>query len=110
MKAEIEVEDLETLVFATAVIKQIEQNLRSRKEDPFVKPHLDYSKAVDAATLAMNSARRANSDARTAWDGDLSKDEIKFLQQFLTSPSFEVDGEFRKEHDEIDSLAAKGCI
>jgi hypothetical protein len=110
MKVEVEIEDLETIIFATAIIKTIESQLRSRKEDPFVQPHLDYTRAHDALVLAMNSARRATADTKIQWDGELSAKEIKFLQQFAACPVFEVDGEYRKKRDEVDSLAAKGCI
>jgi hypothetical protein len=111
MKVEVELEDLETLIFATAIIKTFEGALQQRKQDPFIKPHLDYTKAHGALTLAMNSARRSeNAGTLIAWDGELDDKEIKFLELFVKAPVFEIDGEYRKKHSEIDSLMAKGCI
>jgi hypothetical protein len=111
MKVEVELEDLETIVFATAIIKTFEGALQQRKQDPFVQPHLDYTKAHNALTLAMNSARRSeNSGTLIAWDGELDAKEIKLLEQFVEVPVFEIDGEYRKKHREVDSLMAKGCI
>ena len=110
MKVEVELEDLETIVFATAIIKQIESSLAARKNDPFVQPHLDYKQAHDALTLAMNSAKRASADTKIEWDGELSKKEIELLKILDASPVKEIDPIYRTKHDEVDSLAAKGCI
>lgn len=110
MKAEVEFEDLETIVFATAVIKQIETALAARKQDPFVRPHLTYTNAHNNLTAAMNSAQRAQADTSVAWDGELTEKEIKLLEDFVAVPVFEIDGEYRKKHKEIDTLSAKGCV
>jgi hypothetical protein len=111
MKVEVEIEDLETIVFATAVIKTVEGALQSRKQDPFVRPHLEYTKAHDALVLAMNSARRSESSGMTAtaWDGDLTDNEIRLLQNFEDIPVLVIAPEFRKKHP-VDSLTAKGCL
>ena len=79
MKVEVEIEDLETIIFATSVIKTIESALQQRKQDPFVHPHLDYSKASEALTAAMNSARRAVADTKVEWDGALTDKEKELL-------------------------------
>ena len=112
MKVEVEFEDLETLLFATAAIKNIESLLTARKYDPFVKPHLQYNQAHDAVLGAMNQARRATADTATAWDGELTKPEIQFLEDFNPeNPApYEMSGEYRTKHKEIDALAAKGCV
>lgn len=112
MKVEVEIEDLETIIFATAVIKNIESQLQARKTDPFVRQHLEYTTASNNLTAAMNGARRSadTSNTITQWDGKLNKDEIKFLQKFDQYPVFEATPDYRLKHDEVDTLAAKGCI
>lgn len=111
MKVEVELDDLETLVFATSVIKAVEQALQQRKQDPFIKPHLEYTQASEALTAAMNGARRSqNPGTVVAWDGELTDKETKLLREFVASNVFEVTPEFRLKAKEVDSLAAKGCI
>lgn len=110
MKVEVELDDLETLIFATSVIKVIEGALQQRKSDPFVKPHLEYTQASEALTAAMNGARRSQADTKIAWDGALSHNEADLLKEFVASNTFEITGEFRLKTKEVDSLAAKGCI
>lgn len=111
MRVEVELEDLETIVFATAALKTIEAALRSRREDPFVKPHLEFGTAHNNLVAAMNGARRsAAADTATLWDGTLSKKELELLEQFIKSPVLQIDGTFRTEHDEVDSLVSKGCL
>lgn len=108
MKVEVDLDDLETLIFATGVINTIESALVQRKQDPFVKPHLDYTNAQRNLVAAMNSAKRVEANTAVAWDGALSKEEINFLQSddILSV----IDGVTRLKQPEIDSLAAKGCI
>jgi len=110
MKVEVELEDLETIIFATAIIKQIESSLAARKQDPFIRPHLDYNAAHDALTLAMNSARRATANTATLWDGGLEQEEIDLLKILKASPIKQIGPDFRLEHKEVDTLASKGCI
>jgi hypothetical protein len=110
MKVEVELEDLETIIFATAIIKQIESSLAARKQDPFIRPHLDYNQAHDALTLAMNSARRANTNTATQWDGELNDNEIQLLKILVVNPVKEISAGYRKQYEEVDTLAAKGCI
>lgn len=110
MKVEVEIEDLETIIFATSAIKAIEAALQRRKEDPFTKPHLEYTQASEALTTAMNHARRSSAGTATEWDGALTDKELELLKEFVASNVFEVTGEFRLKTKEVDSLAAKGCI
>ena len=110
MKVEVEFEDLETIVYATAAIKQIETALTARKQDPFVRPHLNFTSAHNNLVAAMNSATRAQADTAIAWDGELTSNEIKFLEEFVAVPVFEIDGAYRKKNKEVDTLAAKGCV
>lgn len=111
MKVEVEIEDLETIIYATGVIKTLESALQSRKQDPFVQPHLDYTNAHNNLVAAMNSARRSESnDTKVQWDGELAKDEIKFLQKFDFAPVFEATPEYRSKNDVVDNLASKGCV
>jgi len=111
MKVEVEIEDLETLLHATGVIKTIESSLRSYKEDPFVKPHLFYSEASNRLASAMNSARRAAAGTATPWDGELNDKEAQWLAQYSEKMTItEVTPGFRIKAKEIDTLAAKGCV
>jgi hypothetical protein len=123
MKVEVELEDLETIVFATAAIKQIENALSGRKNDPFVRPYLQYSEAHSNLTTAMTHAKRSKEAYATPWNGELSEEEITYLQSLdafdrnkerrnsLNPDGYDkVSGDQRIKHQEIDSLLAKGCI
>ena len=115
MKVEVELDDLETLIFATAVIKQIENALVAHKHDPFVKPHLLYGDALNNLTAVMNQSRRTAAGTKISWDGALTYAEATFLRDVgrmfdATSEYFFIDGTYRLEHSVIDQLAAKGCI
>lgn len=111
MKVEVDLEDLERIIFATAVIKGIENTLANYKRDPFVKPHLEYSSALGNLNAAILAAKRATAETAVAWDGDLDIDEIDFLRKFTSlSPVFEITPEFRRKHSYVDSLMSKGCI
>ena len=108
--------DLETLVMATAIIKTIESSLAQRKDDPFIKPHLNFSDAHDRLATAMRNATRAESGTLFDWDGELSDDEIILLKDIdagaIKMFSVSERNPANKEHynQNIDSLAAKGCI
>jgi hypothetical protein len=115
MKVEVEFEDLERIVFATSVIKQIENALVAYKHDPFVKSHLDYGRALNNLAAAMNQARRASAGTAIAWDGALTYQEANFLRQVndlfdKTSEYLFIDGTYRLENPVVDQLASKGCI
>lgn len=110
MKVQVEIEDLETLIFATSIIKVIEGCLQSRKTDPFVKPHLEYTDASNRLAAAMNHARREYAETAVEWNGVLTREEEKLLKEFIASKTFQITGEFRKKDKAVDSLAVKGCI
>lgn len=112
MKVEVELEDLETIIFSSAVIKSIEGALAARHKDPFTKPHLVCTTALNNLTNVMNAARRATADTATAWDGELTNKEIKLLASIEHDeyPSVECSAAFRQKNAEVDSLASKGCI
>lgn len=110
MKVEVDFEDLERIIYATAIIKMIESALQSRKQDPFVQPHLNYTEAHNNLVEAMNHAKRADAGTKTEWDGALTDKEIKLLKQFKAHGVFEVTGTFRFKNEHVDTLAAKGCI
>lgn len=110
-KVEVDDSDLETLIFATSVLKTIEGALISRKSDPFVRPHLDYTRALDNVTTAWRNSKRTSAGTAIAWDGELDSFERDFLKSicgFECSNTITV--EYRLNHPEIDRLAAKGCI
>ena len=113
MQVAVELKDLETLLYVTAAIKQIEQVLVQRKHDPFVKPEQDYKQAHDNLVAAMNSATRANSGTAIPYDGPLTDKEIDYLKSVSSSLMERIVPEVNaKERFElpIDTLAAKGCV
>lgn len=113
----VELEDLETIVFATGVIKTIEGALASRRNDPFVRPHLDYAAAHDRLATAMRNAARIEAGTAVPFDEPLKKTEVRLLRDILKvvdgkhdgPPWFRVSGP-DKASGEYESLAAKGCI
>ena len=111
MKVEVDIEDLETIVFATAAIKTIESTLAARKTDPFVQTHLAYTQAHDNLVGAMNAARRGVAkDTLVEWDGELTKKEKKILTDCVIHEHIKIAAADRLETPEIDSLAAKGMV
>ena len=114
MQVSVELKDLETLLYAAAAIKQIEQVLVQRKHDPFVKPEQEYKQAHDNLVAAMNSATRANSRVTVIeWDGSLTDEEIDYLKSVSSSLMKRIVPEVNaKERFDlpIDTLAAKGCV
>lgn len=109
----VDLDDLTTIVMATGVIKLIEGVLVSYKKDPFVHAHLDYSAAHDRLAAVMRNAARAEAGTATDWDGELTKDEIKFLKIVDNAPNgllISSDYRLSKENKHVDTLAAKGCI
>jgi hypothetical protein len=110
VKVEVELEDLETTIFAAAAIKTIEEVLNRRKTDPFVKPHLDYTQAHNNLTAVMNSAKRDKSGYRTNWNGELTDEEFKLLKLLGTIAVDEIPPGYRLSVPSYDTLLAKGCI
>ena len=105
----VDLKDLETLVMATAIIKTIESALQQRKNDPFVKPHLDFTEAHDRLASVMRNATRAEAGTLFGWDDELTKDEIEQLQ-FVDGGNCQITPAYRLKEPAFDSLAAKGCI
>lgn len=118
-KVTVDLADLETLVFATGVIKQIEGQLASYKSDPFVKPHLNYTSAVNNLVTAMNSAKRGSADTVINWNDPISKFDEAVLQHFeeATALGLEIqtggmrEGTVSKEFQEsVNNLVCKGYL
>lgn len=115
----VELEDLEKIVFATAAIKTIESTLNARKNDPFVRPHLDFTEAHDRLATAMRNATRAAAGTAVSFDVPLTRTEARTLRSMVDALSARGDGIqlpwYRisgpdKADGEFESLAAKGCI
>lgn len=124
----VDLEDLETIVFATAAIKAIESALANRRSDPFVQSHLDYTAAHDRLASAMRNATRAAAGTLVAFDEPLTKTEASALRYVLdaTDPGkgaykksgvaewFAISGADKAAVGEdmsiYDRLAAKGCL
>jgi hypothetical protein len=124
----VDLADLETIVFATGAIKAIESALASRRQDPFVRPHLDYTAAHDRLATAMRNALRAEAGTLVPFDEPLTKTELRALRYVLdaTDPNkgahkksgvadwFVISGADKAAEGEkmsvYDRLAAKGCL
>src|SRR5690348_875382 len=110
MKVEVDLKDLETIIYASAAIKSIEAALAGRQHDPFVKPHLQYTEAHNNLVFAMNSARRKTADTVIPWEGELSDSEIRFLHDLDKQKIIEIQSEERsvdRGFHIVDVLAAK---
>lgn len=111
MQVLVELEDLETLVFATATIKQIEAQLQARKADPFVQPHLHYAGAVDRMVGVMNQAKRSQNETKIGWDDPLTAEEEKLLKSYFQYGSMTAASpNTRLKTPAIDTLACKGMV
>lgn len=117
--ATVELADLETIIFATGVIKTIEGALASRKNDPFVRPHLDFTEAHDRLATVWRNATRAQAGTAVNFDEPLTKTEARLMRDVIESLKVRKEGAnlqwFRihgadKALGEYESLAAKGCI
>ena len=121
----VDLEDLEKIVFATSVIKTIESTMAARKNDPFVRPHLEFTEAHDRLASAMRNAHRAEAGTLVAWDGKLEEDEIAMLKAIVrhdrdeehrathTGLPFTISTEEKIGHGGMstgDRLAAKSCV
>lgn len=116
----VDLDDLTTIVFATGVIKTIEGALASRRNDPFVRPHLDFTEAHERLATAMRNASRREAGTAVNFDEPLTRNEVRKLRDILKvidnvrGPGinlswFRISGPDKAE-GEYDSLAAKGCI
>src|SRR5208282_323832 len=104
----VDLADLETLVFATAAIKAIEGALAGRKNDPFVKKHLDYTAANDRLATAMRNATRP--EAYPEWDEALTSEEYLALRRVEKADQGVLAIGFRSKRDYFDGLSSKGCV
>lgn len=116
-KVEVDLADLESLVFATAVIKTIEGALAQRQNDPFIKPHLPLTEVHNRLASAMRNATRAEAGTKTNWDEPLTEEERGLLEKInsyvlLGDPPlvFQITPNERLRTAEFDTLLAKGCI
>lgn len=77
----VNLEDLETLIFAAAAVKSIEAAMDTRKRDPFVPKEAPIKAALDRLAVEARSARRSKETYLTPWDGELDDDEKKWLDR-----------------------------
>jgi len=110
----VDLSDLETLVFTTGALKTIEGALQSRKSDPFVQPHLNFTEAHNRLATAMRNASRGTADTVVPWDEPLETYERHFLESVANNEEnglpTTIGTDFRLEHPEIDRLMCKGAI
>jgi hypothetical protein len=106
----IDLADLETIVMTTGALKTIEGALAQRKQDPFVRQHLDFTAAHDRLASAMRNARRAEAGTLVAWDGELDEDEVNALRHIDSGKRVQISGHEKQNYHEYDGLSAKGCI
>ena len=111
----VDLEDLEKLVFTAGAMKQVEGALKQRREDPFVRDHLEFTDAHNRLAAAVRNGQRGNADTLVAGDGDLSQDEIKLLRKVKIGDvdvltRNEKAGKSGEDMSIADRLAAKGCV
>ena len=110
----VDLADLETLVFATGALKTIEGALHSRRQDPFVVPHLNFTEAHNRLAAEMRNATRAKADTVVPWDEPLEAYERAFLHLVVEREDHglpvTVLADYRLDHPEIDRLMCKGAI
>jgi hypothetical protein len=122
---QVEYEDLETIVLATGVIKTIEGVLATRRQDPFVTQHLDFTEAHDRLAAVMRNATRAQAGTATGWDDPLTALEVRTMKHIRSVnddsrdakdnrvpglPFFRISPPDKVDEPVFDRLAAKGCI
>jgi hypothetical protein len=119
----VDLADLERVVMTTGALKTIEQAMHQRRNDPFVREHLNFTEAHDRLAMAMRNGQRARtrSDRGVDFDGPLDDDEAKTLRLvaadrqgwFHEISLKEKLGSYLKNNklSVFDRLAAKGmCI
>lgn len=118
----VDLQDLEKIVFASSAIKIIESTLAGRKNDPFVRPHLDFTEAHERLATAMRNATRAAAGTLVNFDEPLTKTEARALRYILEAvderkaglPWFVISAADKAAEGEdmsiYDRLSAKGCI
>ena len=110
----VDLADLETIVFATGVIKTIEGALNSFKRDPFVQPHLNYTEAHNRLAALMRDAQRADAGTLIPYNEPLGKQELVRLRD-ASSSGFYIsrDDKVPEEGEDMsiwDRLMSKGVI
>ena len=111
----VDLEDLRTLVLTAGALKTIEGALASRKADPFVREHLDFTEAHNRLASAMRNAERADAGTLVPWDGDLDDAEIDLLHAIDTGEHVILTRRQKSPNpgaamSVADQLAAKGCV
>ena len=112
----VDLADLETLVFTTGALKTIEGALQTRKQDPFVAQHLNFTEAHDRLAAAMRNATRGTTDTVVKWDEPLEAYERAFLMDIVAKEdkglkfAITITPDYRLDHPEIDRLMCKGAI
>ena len=110
----VDLADLETLVFTTGAMKTIEGALQARRNDPFVREHLEFTDAHDRLATVMRNAKRADAGTLIPWDGELDDEEVKLLR-VVDGGGFWIDQKQKAPKDGAamsvaDQLACKGCV
>jgi hypothetical protein len=112
----VDLQDLETLVFATGAIKLIEAALHQRSNDPFVPQDNEIRSAHDRLAAVARNAKRGSLGTAVNWVDPLTDKEAVMLKKIEARcekgafKAWAVKPEYRLEHMEIDSLGAKGCV
>ncbi len=117
----VDLADLERLVMTTGALKTIEQAMHQRRNDPFVREHLNFTEAHDRLATAMRNAQRSKSrgDRMVDFDGPLDDDETRVLKAIADELWFREISTKEKIGDYLevgvlsvfDRLAAKGmCV
>lgn len=119
----VDLDDLETLVFAASAIREIEQAVQRMRRDPFVAPHLG-SEALNRLAEAVRHAKRAQrNDTLVLWDAPLSGNEVLALKRivglhddapgtmgWVRVPASDKEPKLGEPMSDLDRLACKGCV
>lgn len=115
----VDLNDLETIVMTTAALRTIEGALQQRKDDPFVKPHLNFTAAHDRLVVAMRNAKRVDTGTAVDFNAALETSELAMLREIdawdeqegpYTIPRTAKIPEPGSDMAVVDRLAAKGCV
>ena len=111
----VDLDDLEKLVLTSGVMKTIEGLLVARKNDPFVRPHLEFSEAHDRLATAMRNARRVDAGTLVPWDGELDAEEVSLLRDadkggLWLTVSERMPSRPSEDMSVADRLMCKGCV
>jgi hypothetical protein len=116
----VNLEDLETLIFAAGAMKPIEIAMDTRKRDPFVLKELPITAAINRLATEARSARRSKETYATPWDGELNDDEQAWLaavcdpynpnEKGRRRAPFDIIPEDHLGEEAIHTLNAKGML